>query len=181
MPSLFLRRRAKKTVDNGRRPCYDKSCVERQTICASGGIGRLAGFRCQCSQGRAGSTPASRTSSEIPATVPFPASPKTALWREFLRFQPRPAALGSRLGPPCGRLFQGLRKRHPLGAFSFFSPRKPAGPRPAAPEPLGNARPVEKYGTLFLDNMAKMYYCYGYKTFAFRPPFPGAGGRPVNG
>ena len=31
--------------------------------CASGGIGRLAGFRCQCSQGRAGSTPASRTSS----------------------------------------------------------------------------------------------------------------------
>ena len=28
---------------------------------ASGGIGRLAGFRCQCSQGRAGSTPASRT------------------------------------------------------------------------------------------------------------------------
>ena len=29
--------------------------------CASGGIGRLAGFRCQCSQGRAGSTPASRT------------------------------------------------------------------------------------------------------------------------
>lgn len=61
MPSLFLRRRAKKTVDNGRRPCYDKSCVERQTIRASGGIGRLAGFRCQCSQGRAGSTPASRT------------------------------------------------------------------------------------------------------------------------
>ena len=31
--------------------------------CASGGIGRLAGFRCQCSQGRAGSTPASRTTS----------------------------------------------------------------------------------------------------------------------
>ena len=35
-----------------------------QTICASGGIGRLAGFRCQCSQGRAGSTPASRTKKE---------------------------------------------------------------------------------------------------------------------
>ena len=32
--------------------------------CASGGIGRLAGFRCQCSQGRAGSTPASGTTSE---------------------------------------------------------------------------------------------------------------------
>ena len=32
-----------------------------QTPRASGGIGRLAGFRCQCSQGRAGSTPASRT------------------------------------------------------------------------------------------------------------------------
>ena len=29
--------------------------------CTSGGIGRLAGFRCQCSQGRAGSTPASCT------------------------------------------------------------------------------------------------------------------------
>ena len=37
------------------------SCVKHQTTCASGGIGRLAGFRCQCSQGRAGSTPASRT------------------------------------------------------------------------------------------------------------------------
>ena len=47
------------------------------------------------------------SSSEIPATVPFPALPKTALWREFLRFQPRPAALGSRLGPPCGRLLHG--------------------------------------------------------------------------
>ena len=33
----------------------------RHTACASGGIGRLAGFRCRCSQGRAGSTPASRT------------------------------------------------------------------------------------------------------------------------
>jgi hypothetical protein len=30
-------------------------------MCASGGTGRLAGFRCQCSQGRAGSNPASRT------------------------------------------------------------------------------------------------------------------------
>ena len=39
------------------------SNTKRQTTCASGGIGRLAGFRCQCSQGRAGSTPASRTSS----------------------------------------------------------------------------------------------------------------------
>ena len=51
----------------------------------------------------AGSTPASRTSSEIPATVPFPASPKTALWREFLRFHPRPAALGSRVGQAARR------------------------------------------------------------------------------
>ena len=32
--------------------------------CTSGGIGRLAGFRCQCSQGRAGSTPASCTRNE---------------------------------------------------------------------------------------------------------------------
>ena len=37
--------------------------IGKLTACASGGIGRLAGFRCQCSQGRAGSTPASRTSS----------------------------------------------------------------------------------------------------------------------
>src|SRR5690625_413544 len=29
--------------------------------CASGGIGRRAGFRCQCPQGRGGSTPPSRT------------------------------------------------------------------------------------------------------------------------
>ena len=36
----------------------------RNSTSASGGIGRLAGFRCQCSQGRAGSTPASRTTSE---------------------------------------------------------------------------------------------------------------------
>ena len=41
--------------------------------CASGGIGRLAGFRCQCSQGRAGSTPASRTSSETPLLARIPA------------------------------------------------------------------------------------------------------------
>ena len=35
-------------------------------------------------------------SSEIPTTVPFPASPKTALWWEFLRFPPRLASLDSR-------------------------------------------------------------------------------------
>ena len=40
--------------------------------CASGGIGRLAGFRCQCSQGRAGSTPASRTTK------------RTSKWMSFL-------------------------------------------------------------------------------------------------
>ncbi len=38
---------------------------------ASGGIGRLAGFRCQCSQGRAGSTPASRTTKGHPKGCPF--------------------------------------------------------------------------------------------------------------
>ena len=37
--------------------------LRKSAVRASGGIGRLAGFRCQCSQGRAGSTPASRTSS----------------------------------------------------------------------------------------------------------------------
>ena len=45
---------------------------------------------------RRGSSPRARTSSEIPATVPFPASPKTALWWEFLRFPPRLASLDSR-------------------------------------------------------------------------------------
>ena len=35
-------------------------------------------------------------SSEIPAFVPFPAPPKTALRWEFLRFPPRTALLGSR-------------------------------------------------------------------------------------
>ena len=43
-----------------------------------------------------GSSPITRTSSEIPTTVPFPASPKTALWWEFLRFPPRLASLDSR-------------------------------------------------------------------------------------
>lgn len=38
----------------------------------------------------------SRTSSEIPTAVLFPALPKTALWWEFLRFPPRPAPLDSR-------------------------------------------------------------------------------------
>ena len=44
----------------------------------------------------AGSNPVGRTSSEIPAAVPFPASPKTALWWGFLRFPPRLASLDSR-------------------------------------------------------------------------------------
>ena len=35
------------------------------------------------------------SSSEIPAIAPFPASPKTALWWEFLRFRPRFASLDS--------------------------------------------------------------------------------------
>lgn len=42
-----------------------------------------------------GSSPITRTSSEIPTTVPFPALPKTALWWEFLRFRPRFASLDS--------------------------------------------------------------------------------------
>ena len=44
-----------------------------------------------------GSNPPSPTSSEIPAAVPFPASPKTALRREFLRFHLRTTALGSQV------------------------------------------------------------------------------------
>ena len=44
-----------------------------------------------------GSNPPSPTSSEIPATVPFPAPPKTALWWEFLRLHPRTSLLGPRL------------------------------------------------------------------------------------
>ena len=56
---------AKKSVDNCPMVWYHQSRAEQQVsnfhTSASGGIGRLAGFRCQCSQGRAGSTPASRT------------------------------------------------------------------------------------------------------------------------
>ena len=52
-----------------------------------------------------GSSPSGRASSESPCTATFSPLAKTALCREFLRFQPRPASLGSRLGPPCGRLF----------------------------------------------------------------------------
>src|SRR5690625_7368978 len=40
-------------------------CFGTRLLCAtraSGGIGRRAGFRCQCPQGRGGSTPPSRTS-----------------------------------------------------------------------------------------------------------------------
>ena len=36
-----------------------------------------------------------RTVKRIPTTAPFPASPKTALWWEFLRFRPRFASLDS--------------------------------------------------------------------------------------
>ena len=70
--------------------------------------------------GRAGSSPASRTSSEIPAVVPFPALPKTALWWEFLRFPPRLASLDSRRkgngGTRGGRKidFDGLLQTHTL-------------------------------------------------------------------
>ena len=45
----------------------------------------------------ASSSLVARSSSEIPTTVPFPASPKTTLWWEFPRFQPRFAPLDSRL------------------------------------------------------------------------------------
>ena len=58
------------------------------------------------------------TSSEIPCTAPFPASPKTALCRVFLHFQPRPAALGRGWGPPCGRRGSGLRPALFLSIFS---------------------------------------------------------------
>ena len=42
------------------------------------------------------------TSSEIPTAAPFPASPKTALWWEFLRFRAGFAALDS--GPILERI-----------------------------------------------------------------------------
>lgn len=56
-------RKGEKTLDEPGRTWYYNTCADQgdHTKCASGGIGRLAGFRCQCSQGRAGSTPASRT------------------------------------------------------------------------------------------------------------------------
>ena len=45
----------------------------------------------------ASSSLVARSSSEIPTTVPFPAPPKTTLWWEFPRFQPRFSPLDSRL------------------------------------------------------------------------------------
>ena len=64
------------------------SNVKRQTTCASGGIGRLAGFRCQCSQGRAGSTPASRTTPEQSSLCSgfFMPAAKTHVVRHLSRF-----------------------------------------------------------------------------------------------
>ena len=56
------------------KPCGTIHPVPRNgtsTACASGGIGRLAGFRCRCSQGRAGSTPASRTTKTRPKGLVF--------------------------------------------------------------------------------------------------------------
>ncbi len=52
---------------------------------------------CRPLKGLEGSNPSfSASSSEIPNTAPFPASPKTALCWEFLRFPPRLASLDSR-------------------------------------------------------------------------------------
>ena len=61
-----------------------------------------------------GSNPPSPTNSEIPAAVPFPASPKTALWREFLRLQPRTALLGPRLS-----FFTGDGRRGDTGRWNY--------------------------------------------------------------
>ena len=61
--------------------------------------------------GRAGSSPASRTSSEIPLTAPLPAPKgrKAAPDGEFLRFPPRLASLDSRWRGErgCGAVFWG--------------------------------------------------------------------------
>ena len=73
------RRKNKKSVDTWRFLWYYKSRAKDSAVCASGGIGRLAGFRCQCSQGRAGSTPASRTTKkDIQPDVLFCLYQKTA-------------------------------------------------------------------------------------------------------
>ena len=70
--------------------------------CASGGIGRLAGFRCQCSQGRAGSTPASRTTSEQTSyrLLRLFYKSQSALTPLLLLSKPNPLSLGFGLGPP---------------------------------------------------------------------------------
>ena len=84
-----------------RKILADASCIRHNSVlylicfCRCVGIGRRGGLKIHCQRWRAGSSPATGTSSEIPTTVPFPASPKTALWWEFLRFQPRP-----RVRPP---------------------------------------------------------------------------------
>ena len=46
----------------------------RCLACASGGIGRRAGFRCQCLHGRGGSSPPSRTERRRPRIHPGPSS-----------------------------------------------------------------------------------------------------------
>ena len=64
---------------------FSSGWVLRNPACASGGIGRRAGFRCQCSQGRGGSSPPSRTARRRPRISPGPSSfplPSSALARE---------------------------------------------------------------------------------------------------
>ena len=60
-PEQVSQQNLKSRVDIREKLWYYNRRVQQNTVRASGGIGRLAGFRCQCSQGRAGSTPASRT------------------------------------------------------------------------------------------------------------------------
>ena len=70
-----------------------------------------------------GSSPGSAASSEIPTTVPFPASPKTALWWEFLRFPPRLASLDSRRkgnGGIRGRKIDFVRLLHKRPEIVWF-------------------------------------------------------------
>ena len=142
------------------------SSTKRQTTCASGGIGRLAGFRCQCSQGRAGSTPASRTSSSqasyrLRRAFSFHCKAHRALILLLLASKPQPlcwvavwvrrfAAVSSAKSALRPRSFLPLPEKNvirPLPCSSFPTATRCAGPAVGRP-PCGRhflcPRPWEK-------------------------------------
>ena len=121
MPApIFLRKGAKKGLTTGAHRGIICLALSANPICASGGIGRLAGFRCQCSQGRAGSTPASRTKRRTAVGSP-----------SFFAAGRKPVC--RRAG--CGNCADGIPFRR-----AFKSPRGGGGQRPPEPKREGTQR-----------------------------------------